>query len=682
MFTRRTGWVDRIEWRLAAAVLASLCLFGVAPEANAQDDHVRQLIGDLQAKNPNKRDKAESALVKMGPSAVEPLTAALKEPDPAIRRAVASVLGKIKDPRVVEPLIGVLKDPNSGAQVAAALALGSSGDSRAVEPLIAALKDQSSNLRGSAAVALGKTKDPRAIDPLIGALGDAEAAVREGAVQALSDVGEPATAPLIAVLKDPDSHARQDAARALGNIGNARAANTLTDAWSASDLDVIVGASPFFIAVGQPGSEDTLISALNAHGNPLTAIFFLYSGNEKLAEAARHQATTMGTQGLSIALAGGGGVKIALVPMGNTTTTSISTIGDAIQVGVYRDAARNTTITSISSVGGGGSVVFAHWGSAKSDVATQVRATLARALTQPAPPSPLAQTQPASAPVPAREASSSGRSGKPLTNDDIKRMAAGGLNDDTIAMAIKARICNFDTSVAALIDLRKSGVSESVMKFMLGAPRPAQGSAEVSTIPPAAPSEPKAPATPSQPQTAPAAPVSQNPATKQPPSPSLPDLQDFTLLKFRIKSVEVSDTFEAKTLTGVSRVFNAPDGAKYYSVELVGHMDGLHEKYRFVCFNSKQFLAISDNAQGTEKKALYQGEAISTDFFGTVPDSNCGIPFGATRDEWHFTVLFVLPSGLKKFAIGVVDPKGNPVYTGLVADLTSATPAQKHAAAH
>jgi len=433
MFIAKCECPGRIEWCLALAALASFCMIGVAPDANAQSDRAMQLIGELRDRNPNKRSKAESALAKMGSSATEPLIAALKDPDPATRRAVASVLGKIGDPRVVEPLIGVLKDPTSGAQVAAAVALGATSDARAVEPLIAALKDPDRGLRGGAAVALGKIREPRAIDSLIGALKDAEAAVRGGAVQALSDIGETATEPLITALRDPDPHVRQGTARALGYIRSPRAVSVLIGAWAAGDPDVIAGASPFFIARGEPGSEDTLIRALNTNGDPLTAMCFLNAGNQKLAEAARQWGTARGAQSLTI------------------------------------------------SIAPGGSVAFAQWGSARSDIEAKV----AQTQTQTAMPSPQAEAPSASTPVPEpREASSSGKSVKPLTNDDIKQMAAGGLNDDTIALAIKTRTCDFDTSVAALIDLKKAGVSERIIELMVGAPRPAPRNTD---IPPGAP---------------------------------------------------------------------------------------------------------------------------------------------------------------------------------------------------
>ena len=56
---------------------------------------------------------------------------------------------------------------------------------------------------------------------------------------------------------------------------------------------------------------------------------------------------------------------------------------------------------------------------------------------------------------------------KPLRNDDIGKMVAAGLSDDTIAMAIHSRTCEFDTSVSALIDLKKAGVSQRIMQLMV-----------------------------------------------------------------------------------------------------------------------------------------------------------------------------------------------------------------------
>ena len=69
---------------------------------------------------------------------------------------------------------------------------------------------------------------------------------------------------------------------------------------------------------------------------------------------------------------------------------------------------------------------------------------------------------------------------KTLKNDDIEQMVAGGLSDDTIAMSINSRPCEFDTSVTALIDLRKAGVSQRIMQLMLPTPAAAKRKDETS----------------------------------------------------------------------------------------------------------------------------------------------------------------------------------------------------------
>lgn len=58
---------------------------------------------------------------------------------------------------------------------------------------------------------------------------------------------------------------------------------------------------------------------------------------------------------------------------------------------------------------------------------------------------------------------------KPLTNTDVVDMVHAGLADSTIVLAIKNSGTNFDTSPQALIELKKSGVTQTVMDTMLGA---------------------------------------------------------------------------------------------------------------------------------------------------------------------------------------------------------------------
>jgi hypothetical protein len=57
---------------------------------------------------------------------------------------------------------------------------------------------------------------------------------------------------------------------------------------------VVGGAYRFFIGLGQEGSEDALIAALNGFGNKEMALDFLKCGNPKLADAGRLWARTNG----------------------------------------------------------------------------------------------------------------------------------------------------------------------------------------------------------------------------------------------------------------------------------------------------------------------------------------------------------------------------------------------------
>jgi len=80
------------------------------------------------------------------------------ENDYDVREAAADALGEIGDPRAVEPLIAALGDPDGDVREAAAEALGTIGDPRAVGPLTAALKDPSGGVRQEAEKALARLR--------------------------------------------------------------------------------------------------------------------------------------------------------------------------------------------------------------------------------------------------------------------------------------------------------------------------------------------------------------------------------------------------------------------------------------------------------------------------------------------------------------------------------------------
>jgi HEAT repeat protein len=184
------------------------------------------------------RKAAASVLGKIGDErAVEPLIGALGDDD-NVCRAAAWALGEIGDARAVEPLIKALGDGGEYVREAAAEALGAIGDARAVEPLIKALGNEDEDVRSHAAGALGEIGDARAVEPLIEALSDENMFIREAAAGALGDIGDKrAVEPLIGALSDDKTWVRRSAVEALGEIGDSRAVEPLIKALEDEDPD-------------------------------------------------------------------------------------------------------------------------------------------------------------------------------------------------------------------------------------------------------------------------------------------------------------------------------------------------------------------------------------------------------------------------------------------------------------
>lgn len=221
------------------------------------------------------QEAVEGALVRFGTSAVEPLLATLRRnasrviatdedgfTNYAITERVPKVLGKIGAP--------------------------------AVEPLIAALQTGGPYVRERAAVALGETHDPRGVEPLVGAVRkDASGQVRYQAIEALGNIRDARAVPvLVEMLSSRDTDYRGAAAGALAKMQDARAGEALVAAFQRNDVIAIVGACRFYVARGEPGSEDRLIAALERQGDSTMAEVLINSGNERLADPARQWART------------------------------------------------------------------------------------------------------------------------------------------------------------------------------------------------------------------------------------------------------------------------------------------------------------------------------------------------------------------------------------------------------
>ncbi len=124
------------------------------------------------------------------PRAVKALIVALQDPDAHVATQAWSSLGSAQAPHPVDPLIGLLKDPavNSRSKGFAASLLGIWKESRALEPLIAALGDPDPVVSESAALGLGELKDPRAIKPLQALLQSSNKEIRSTAARAIRNI--------------------------------------------------------------------------------------------------------------------------------------------------------------------------------------------------------------------------------------------------------------------------------------------------------------------------------------------------------------------------------------------------------------------------------------------------------------------------------------------------------------
>jgi hypothetical protein len=134
------------------------------------------------------------------------------EKDASVRRAAAHALSSLRDRRAVEPLVAALVDPEWHVRDSVIVALGELGAPTAVPPLIAALRGGENR----AARALERIGAP-AVEPLIAVLEDPDRVVRASAAGALGRIGDArAAVPLQRVSReDENRYVREVAAEAL-----------------------------------------------------------------------------------------------------------------------------------------------------------------------------------------------------------------------------------------------------------------------------------------------------------------------------------------------------------------------------------------------------------------------------------------------------------------------------------
>ena len=241
------------EKRMAAAV---------ALGEIADKKSIEALIQALDDGSESVQQKVRSALIKIGPPAVEPLIHALESERKRVRWNAALVLrdGKLGDERAVYPLIRALGDET--IRSLSAQVLGRIGDPRAIKPLINVLKSIDGHSAAEALVNIGSP----AVKPLINAMKDKYWGVRDHAAEALGKIGDSrAVDPLIKALKDESEHVRRETAEALGRISDIRAIEPLTEALEVEDRDFVRRA--IVEALGAMKNAKAIASLVKGLGN-------------------------------------------------------------------------------------------------------------------------------------------------------------------------------------------------------------------------------------------------------------------------------------------------------------------------------------------------------------------------------------------------------------------------------
>lgn len=152
------------------------------------------------------------------PSTLDELLDGLRDVDMFVRVHVTDALIRIGHP-AVEGLTGALADPNPAVRRASAKALGKIRHTSAVPSLSESIRDEDADVRRFAAQALGRIGDEGAVEVLGEALRDSDVRVRKAAAGALWDIGDASLPVLKDALNDPNPQTTIIAAYTLTKMG-------------------------------------------------------------------------------------------------------------------------------------------------------------------------------------------------------------------------------------------------------------------------------------------------------------------------------------------------------------------------------------------------------------------------------------------------------------------------------
>ncbi len=236
-----------------AAVLAACDRGPAAPPPPAPETDLRS-----QLKNPLAHGLLAQRLFDESPASTIVLLPLLRDADPEVRAASASLLGTLGAREAVPALAAASRDPDPLVRAQAVAALGAIGSLAPAEALKAAFADLDPRVRRQAAAAAGRSDPPGLRPNLRALLRDPADPVRFSAARALGTLRDAESGGALAgIALDPKSHpaVRIAAAAALGRISDPAAVGALRTLERDPDPDVSQAASRALLSAGAVESD-------------------------------------------------------------------------------------------------------------------------------------------------------------------------------------------------------------------------------------------------------------------------------------------------------------------------------------------------------------------------------------------------------------------------------------------
>ena len=182
-----------------------------------ETDNMNSAIERIASANP--ADRLESAAILTafgGDDAFVALTAAMNDPDPAVREEAVVGIGSDYSTTSLHLLQQALADTNPHVRRAAIDALSDTGSDNAALLLGPLLRDAETSLRTDAVHALGEIGGPTAGTLLQQALSDEHGSVREAAADYLAELSHPWAAPVNQLVTKADTKSIAVVQRQIG----------------------------------------------------------------------------------------------------------------------------------------------------------------------------------------------------------------------------------------------------------------------------------------------------------------------------------------------------------------------------------------------------------------------------------------------------------------------------------